>query len=614
MNNSVIKTGVLLLALTLLSCESTGTSSKAKKVSKVPVSKITDRYKALWHSVNPNNNDFNKLLVQLGATANNRSALWVLLTNEARQITESRQWELVCNNNIYSRPSEAVYDAEFGVVLLDVDRKNLPESANCILTLNQTSQTSDLTLKPLPSENRKPYSFLAYSCNEPFTSAFRNDKTGILNRDLSLWDRMSKRASGEIAYKEVNKQLMQLPESPDYVLGLGDQIYVDPDPKIDEDKFDLAKKLAFFGGERSNEWFFEPTKENFIEALSTVYRFNFALPPTNNSFSKLPSMMMWDDHEIRDGWGSQGDENVSPWPEYYSVARKAFIANQYLRSVAPQKISQEKYNYLVEDETLQLHTSFSRDTNSHTLMLDGRSTRGKTSLFDEPTMEHVKAWLSKGTKNTGDLFVLTTGTPLTPNKKFASIIGAVSSEVEDDLQDAWASQENSRQRVELFKVLENYFSDHPEDRLLVLSGDVHFSAIFSLSLTENNNNELVDTTERVYGHEVITSGIAHALPSGVIIGNAFADYSVKLSQTNIRPLGKISHSATFAEILVEPSIKSAPPAVSVIFHANGTKQKSVSWLPNYAWIQDLAGLLTNTPTWVLGNTGFPDATSTKPYY
>jgi hypothetical protein len=325
-------------------------------------------------------------------------------------------------------------------------------------------------------------------------------------------------------------------------------------------------------------------------------------------------MMMWDDHEIRDGWGSQGDEHVSPWPEYYSAARQAFIANQYLRSLAPQANLQETYNRLVEDETQQLHTSFSRDTNSHTLMLDGRSMRGKTSLFDEPTIARVKAWLNKGSKNTGDLFVLTTGTPLTANKKFESFIGSLLSEVEDDLQDAWASEENSRGRIELLKVLENYFSEHPEDRLLVLSGDVHFSAIFSLSLTENSNKQLVDTTERVYGHEVITSGIAHALPSAAIIGNTFADYSVKLSQTNIRPLGKISHSATFAEILVEPSKKSAPPAVSVIFHANGTKQESVKWLPNYGWIQDLAGLLTSTPTWVLGNTGFPDATSLKPYY
>jgi hypothetical protein len=49
---------------------------------------------------------------------------------------------------------------------------------------------------------------------------------------------------------------------------------------------------------------------------------------------------MWDDHEIRDGWGSHRDSGsvADTMANYFRIARHAFIANQLLRSYAPGSI------------------------------------------------------------------------------------------------------------------------------------------------------------------------------------------------------------------------------------------------------------------------------------
>jgi hypothetical protein len=306
--------------------------------------------------------------------------------------------------------------------------------------------------------------------------------------------------------------------------------------------------------------------------------------------------MMWDDPVIRDGWGSHGDEagevdgEPNNFPLYYKVARHAFIAHQYLRSVeADRSFNQKSYDKLLGNNQ-SLHTEFSKNESNHFLMLDSRSKRNtKSTLFDTDSKNAIDRWLDLGSTNRPDTFILTVGTPLFPSKRGEGLISFFSKELRDDLNDGWGSEHNQKSRVDLVKRLEVHFDNNPLDRLIVLSGDVHFSAIFALK----------NPTGRVYGHEVVTSGIAHALPSVAMAGNYFLNIPKNVSSTSILPLGKINHSATFAEIILRKQGAETPTGVDLIFHTNGTKVNPV-W-GDIGWVNSVVNKIRGKESWVLTN-------------
>ena len=58
-----------------------------------------------------------------------------------------------------------------------------------------------------------------------------------------------------------------------------------------------------------DDWFINKGEDSLYLAFRTVYRYNFSSPAVIAVFARLPSKMMGDDQEIRDGWGLQGDEH-----------------------------------------------------------------------------------------------------------------------------------------------------------------------------------------------------------------------------------------------------------------------------------------------------------------
>lgn len=558
---------IIALLLLLVGCSS---NTHRHKIS---ADTLEQRYLSLWESVD----EFKKvppLIAHIGASTANKTAIWVLL-NETQLLSENRDWQLQCGPHGNVPLYESIYDPKFSTAQLIVKRDKHSNQLRCTLKVGNLVTEHKLLLPKVGDTNHQDpstYSFLAYSCNEPFTTKERNGHQGILKRDISLWLRMQARALGEDSQQ-------QLPFQPEFVLGLGDQIYVDPDPESDE-------PIAFFGGDRSDKWLIEADTETLYAAFRTVYKYNFSYPPLDGALSKLSSKMMWDDHEIRDGWGSQGDEHKGKWPEYFKIARHAFIANQLLRNILPDTITQAQYDKLISDESV-LHQQFQHRQKTHFLMLDSRSTRNTHNappLFESSTQNQVNRWLQQGSKNQGDLYVLTVGTPLFPSKGektgfFAkNFVLPFKKGLIDDVRDAWASRQNEPSRQQLIAQLRQHFADNPQDRLLVLSGDVHYSSLFALAING-----------RIFGHEVVTSGIAHSLPSGGATAQYLFNIAKEVGNVTVKPLGKITDSTTFAEIIVIENDDAKSPDLKLVFHANGTKV-------------NIPGNYHNHPSHVLANT------------
>jgi hypothetical protein len=73
---------------------------------------------------------------------------------------------------------------------------------------------------------------------------------------------------------------------PSFVVMMGDQVYLDEDaPNVFEQHFhsDSATRRR---------------------AMAEMYRFNWSREPVRQVLANIPTYMVWDDHDIRDGWGS----------------------------------------------------------------------------------------------------------------------------------------------------------------------------------------------------------------------------------------------------------------------------------------------------------------------
>jgi hypothetical protein len=85
---------------------------------------------------------------------------------------------------------------------------------------------------------------------------------------------------------------------PNFVLMVGDQLYMDEDkPDTFEDEL-------------------ESSSARRREAMAEKYRLNWSRDPVNHVLANVPTYMMWDDHDIRDGWGSSPGDSPTMAAKY----------------------------------------------------------------------------------------------------------------------------------------------------------------------------------------------------------------------------------------------------------------------------------------------------------
>lgn len=85
---------------------------------------------------------------------------------------------------------------------------------------------------------------------------------------------------------------------PHFVLMMGDQVYVDEDsPNVFREHFNST-----------------PAKRR--QALAEKYALTWSRPPIREVLANVPSYMMWDDHEIRDGWGTVASDSPTLLARY----------------------------------------------------------------------------------------------------------------------------------------------------------------------------------------------------------------------------------------------------------------------------------------------------------
>lgn len=274
-----------------------------------------------------------------------------------------------------------------------------------------------------------------------------------------------------------------------------------------------------------------------------------------NMLSQIPTLMMWDDHDIFDGWGSYvpAQQECAVFKGIYGQAREHFRLFQ-LQAKSDDDLGEATilgkqgftYAYRIGDLAL--------------VALDLRSERTQNQVMSPATHHRLQAWLDEELKEkilpdnakrpgckhllllsgipivNADLTLLETALDIRPGQQ----------RTEDDLKDQWLSHAHQEERRKLIKNLFR-FSQEAGCRVTIVSGDAHVAFCGYLQLEQNpatntsalNINQLTSSamvnlpppTLVVYMMEKLLAGKVEEVDQGITAR------LIKFPETNRRILG-----------------------------------------------------------------------------
>lgn len=380
-------------------------------------------------------------------------------------------------------------------------------------------------------------SILLWSCNEPFAFEVNAQEPSVsADAALSLHT-MALRSTGRLSIPD-------FPATPTFAIAMGDQVYVDPEAG---DLGADGATLAAFTGDKSDELNLVGMNDATVRSrfYETLYRASF-LNPAMNEVLKTPTIMSWDDHELRDGWGSQGDERGATssggaWADWYQSASEAYAKWQLRRG--PAAAEYPCGEHVARPRTLSV-------AGVNTFVFDVRSCRGleaASPVLGARQREAFAAWA--GQTSCDRNLVVVTGTPLTvASGPTSAMVGAAVKELRDDRHDAWATEGNRVDRDFIFAQLAARGPRCPDERLLLISGDIHTSLLSKFELGGKT------------GFEIVSSGVAAGVRGG----------SENVAWANVKP---IAHPLLTSELLGRTG--AGPSWAELLIKANG--DVSVAW-------------------------------------
>jgi phosphodiesterase/alkaline phosphatase D-like protein len=252
----------------------------------------------------------------------------------------------------------------------------------------------------------------------------------------------------------------------DLLLHLGDQVYGD-------NAFYEAQQILN-GKSRGDS----QQENQILELYRRLYRWTWNDAATREVLANVSNLMIWDDHEIRDDWGSLKSDKDPNSAEYYigTLARRVF----------------REYQRQLWDE-FDPGTGTAADLEYHfhawgpigLLLLD---LRGGRSFQTDPAKPYLgtRQWtdLRKALQNRR-IRALLVGMSV-PLVFLSSAISGVGSHWMDDLMDHWSYGPHRKEQVELIRLLRYWKDDAKGEReLLVVAGDVHIGGYSDVKRRES---------------------------------------------------------------------------------------------------------------------------------
>lgn len=395
--------------------------------------------------------------------------------------------------------------------------------------------------------------FGLFSCHMPY------EKNGSLV-NMHMWN-------------EFNRVLTDY--NANFIIGCGDQVYTDGN-----------KKASIWQWLEKVEDKLPNSKDEQIEIMLSwyrdIYRGFWGHNEIKKVFRKFPTYMIWDDHEIMDGWGSYTKSELAneldtlwEWQnnkkniELANRMREAagIIYNEYQHSHNP-NTPESQYDYTFKQSFCSFFTLDMRGCRDY-----NRPTNDK--VLGPEQMERFLEWLSEQEHNDSAVLFINSPVPVIHVCNFlvnhldSTLLGLA-----DDLRDEWEHESNWVERDIMLDAIFK-FSHTTDKKVFFLSGDVHIGASFKLRR---------DNFPKAKVFQLTSSGITYARAPGWLLRLAVKDEGVlghkkDAPETKFK-LSKICDDNNFAFIQVNKDLNGNVEVAWDLYANTGkydeiTKQKRI---------------------------------------
>jgi phosphodiesterase/alkaline phosphatase D-like protein len=365
--------------------------------------------------------------------------------------------------------------------------------------IKQSKKSKTITYKILNNNldvvdihNRKSWSFYVPASAEKPKFAYASCN-GFSSPDLL--------AKTDEPYLLWDKLIDQHEKEPFSILIMGgDQVYAD-------ELWSKVKELEEWSRLNMNDKMKRKATKGMIRNLDTFYENLYIKKWSDEQMSlclaSIPTVMMWDDHDIFDGWGSYPQEllDCDVYQNIFKTAKKYFEIFQ-IRSLKNQTL-------LTKDRR---HFSFAlKFRNYHILGLDNRTQRSIYQVMANDQWNDINTYLDENILNDNLLVLSAVPVVYRDFSLTESLVDFTSwqEELTDDLKDHWRAKEHQGERMRLimrlFMNIEKRKVSKRNTRTVILSGDVHVGSLGVINDHKNQNKI----------HQVVSSGIVHTPPSYV---------------------------------------------------------------------------------------------------
>ena len=325
----------------------------------------------------------------------------------------------------------------------------------------------------------EPHRLLAWSCNQPF--------------DTSEEGHLIRHAVTDDAFEWYRKQTLAF--DPHLVWGLGDTAYSDGTEASDfvNDYYDRPALL------QSTE-----AKSELLHHYRHMYRNHWSFAGMQTAMRNFPHCFIWDDHEIRDGWGSEADDFSGRNTTIFHCARQA--AEEYILNSGPRirqlghyaptplggrRTSSKQHSPSQSGLNEDAHQAYI-EGDVAAFIFDGRMSRkyndpgGK--VISQRQLKDFQAFCRRVAQQRNVRFLLLgNSVPFINLVEFLERLGSAAPKpltdllggMRDDIRDGWHSPGNIGQLEQIISTLRHLHRQNGSLEMINISGDIHTANLFS---------------------------------------------------------------------------------------------------------------------------------------
>lgn len=293
------------------------------------------------------------------------------------------------------------------------------------------------------------FSIGVMSCHQPF-----EETSGLLS-DASM--RMLRLARAALLQHDAR-----------LVLLCGDQIYSDHPERCNLFEQHYTSSKLPFGSDPILMW----PAATVRKAFQQRYRQFWWMKEIQYVHGHFPCYPILDDHEIVDDWGSKvvhaRPTKYTDWSRLKVGALQAYADYQATRVMPPMTTLPDSLHYRFEYGTVG---GFVLDLRSQRSIADGRLI-GKSQFAD------FERFLKESADKHAILVVASV--PVVHLPDWLTNVGASIAGDRVDFPDHWSYKKNIPTRNRFLNLLRNYSRNHPRQKIILVSGDVHIGCAFAI--------------------------------------------------------------------------------------------------------------------------------------